>query len=153
MSKPYNEANMENHWLDCGFRVDAEDLMIGDLVVAICVGEGRFNHYHKVDYETIRRVFLQICNSDYQMVVAPIPLTDAILKRIGFEYYHKNLAALDRESPFQLEMIEWPNESGIGLWMVGGLIKIRFVHELQNAMRMAGIRKYIDIDDIRKDEP
>ena len=39
------------------------------------------------------------------------------------------------EHPIQLEMIEWPDENGIGLWKVGGIIPIRYVHELQHFLR------------------
>jgi hypothetical protein len=40
-------------------------------------------------------------------------------------------------------MVEWANEEGIGLWMLGGVIKIRYVHELQHALRLSGIDKEI----------
>ena len=77
--------------------------------------------------------------------IEPIPLTDAILKDNGFQYHHKNFASLAPDYPFQLELVEWLNESGTGLWTVGGLIKIRFVHELQNALKICGIQKQINI--------
>ena len=79
--------------------------------------------------------------------IEPIPLTDAILKANGFEYHHKNFAALSHVHPFQLEMVEWPDENGIGLWMIGGLFKIRYVHELQHAMKLCDIDKEIKLED------
>ena len=79
--------------------------------------------------------------------IDPIPLTDAILKSNGFEYHHKNFAALSYVHPFQLEMVEWPDEKGIGLWMIGGLFKIRYVHELQHAMKLCEIDKEIKLED------
>lgn len=76
----------------------------------------------------------------------PIPLTAEILKKNGFEYYHKNFASTDYDSPFKLEMVEWPDENGNGgLWLIKGLFKIRFVHELQHALRLCGIDKEIVI--------
>lgn len=72
--------------------------------------------------------------------IFPIPLTDEILRKNGFEYYHKNFASTDYDSPFKLEMMEWPDENGNGgLWIINGLFKIRFVHELQHALRLCGI--------------
>ena len=79
--------------------------------------------------------------------IEPIPLTDAILKANGFEYHHKNFAALSHMHPFQLKMVEWPDENGIGLWMIGGLFKIRYVHELQHAMKLCDIDKEIKMED------
>lgn len=78
----------------------------------------------------------------------PIPLTDAILKINGFQYYHKNFASLTPNHPFRLEMVEWPDENGKGgLWVVGGIIKIRYVHELQNALKVCEIDKEIKLED------
>ena len=79
--------------------------------------------------------------------IEPIPLTDTILKANGFEYHHKNFAALSYEHPFQLGMVEWPDENGIGSWMIGDLFKIRYVHELQHAMKLCGIDKEIKLED------
>lgn len=78
----------------------------------------------------------------------PIPLTDAILKINGFQYYHKNFASLTPDHPFRLEMVEWADENGKGgLWVVGGIIKIRYVHELQNALKVCEIDKEIKLED------
>ena len=78
--------------------------------------------------------------------IFPIPLTDEILRKNGFEYYHKNFASTDYDSPFKLEMMEWPDENGNGgLWIINGLFKIRFVHELQHALKLAGIEKTIEL--------
>ena len=80
-------------------------------------------------------------------LLEPVLLTDAILKANGFEYHHKNFAALSHVHPFQLKMVEWPDENGIGLWMIGGLFKIRYVHELQHAMKLCEIDKEIKLED------
>lgn len=74
----------------------------------------------------------------------PIPLTPEILKNNGFVYFHKNFASLSYEHPFKLEMVEWPDENGLGgLWTVCNIIKIQFVHELQHALRLCGINHEI----------
>lgn len=75
------------------------------------------------------------------------PLTDKILELNGFKYYHKNFASLSPNDAFQLEMIEWPNEDGIGLWMIGGVIRIRYVDELQSAMKLAGMTNKLILED------
>lgn len=76
--------------------------------------------------------------------IFPIPLTDEILKKNGFDYYHKNFVSTDYDSPFKLEMVGWPDENGNGgLWLINGLFKIRFVHELQHALRLCEIEKEI----------
>ena len=78
----------------------------------------------------------------------PIPLTDAILKANGFQYYHKNFASLSHVHPFKLRMVEWPDENGRGgLWTVGGIISVRYVHELQNALRVCKVDKEIKLED------
>lgn len=75
--------------------------------------------------------------------ITPIPLTDEILKKNGFEYYHKNFASLNQDDLFKLEMIEWPDENGIGgIWKIG-IIEIRYVHELQHALKLCNINKNI----------
>ena len=112
----------------------AKELMIGDWVQV----PSEMNRYKRV---------CSTFDMDLAVLYRPIPLTDAILKANGFEYHHKNFAALSYEHPFQLEMVEWPNENGIGLWMVGGLLKIRYVHEFQHAIRLCDIDKVIIIDE------
>lgn len=129
----------------------AKELTLDDLVYGLYPNGKRYPHPFR-----IAAVDIYPTNKSPRIVtvggygfqeehLAPIPLTDEILKANGFEYFHKNFAALDRESPFQLEMVEWPNEEGIGLWTLGNLIKIRYVHELQHALRLCGIEKDIEL--------
>ena len=78
----------------------------------------------------------------------PIPLTDTILNKNGFQYYHKNFASLSHTHPFRLEMVEWPDENGRGgLWTVGGIINVRYVHEFQHALKVCGVDKEIKLED------
>lgn len=120
----------------------AKELMIGDWVM----------NTHNRKPEQVCEIRERMVMLDYNDLydydeIEPIPLTDAILKANGFEYHHKNFAALSHVHPFQLKMVEWPDENGIGLWMIGGLFKIRYVHELQHAMKLCDIDKEIKLED------
>ena len=120
----------------------ANELMIGDWVM----------NTHNRKPEQVCEIRERMVMLDYNDLydydeIDPIPLTDAILKSNGFEYHHKNFAALSYVHPFQLKMVEWPDENGIGLWMIGGLFKIRYVHELQHAMKLCEIDKEIKLED------
>lgn len=120
----------------------AKELMIGDWVM------NTYNRKPEQVCEVRERMAMLDYNDLYDYdEIEPIPLTDAILKANGFEYHHKNFAALSYVHPFQLEMVEWPDENGIGLWMIGGLFKIRYVHELQHAMKLCDIDKEIKLED------
>lgn len=120
--------------------METKKLMIGNLVYNTVL-EGNTS----VDALSLNGIRGDINETVYdKSSLYPIPLTDDILNKNGFEYRHKNIASL-QEYPFCLEMIEWPNENGIGLWMVGGIFKIRYVHELQNALRLADIDKEITL--------
>ena len=120
--------------------VNTKDLMIGDrvkqkhsgLLLKVCAieppyirAEGEEGQFHE---DTIE----------------PIPLTDEILKKNGFQYYHKNYASLSCVHPFKLRMNVWPDENGKGgLWSVGGIINVRYVHELQRALKVCEVDKEI----------
>jgi len=76
----------------------------------------------------------------------PIPLTDEILKKNGFEYFHKNYSSLSYDHPFKLKMTNWPDENGLGgLWTICDIIEIRFVHQLQHAFSICKINKQISL--------
>ena len=111
----------------------AKELMIGDWVQV----PSEMNRYKRV---------CSTLEMDEAVLYRPIPLTEEILKANDFEYRHKNFAALSYEHPFQLEIVEWPDENGIGLWMVKGLLKIRYVHELQHALRLCGVDKELIVE-------
>lgn len=120
------------------------DLMAGDWIHSNDTNDNR--QIWPIGYQTtspIKRmdVTLEDCNCE------PIPLSDDILKKTGFQYFHKNFASLSYDHPFKLEKVEWPNGDDIGLWMLGGLFKIRYVHELQHAFRLAGIDKEIKLEE------
>lgn len=122
--------------------MEAKELMIGDWVM------NTFNRKPEQVCEIRDRMVMLDYSDLYDYdEIEPIPLTDAILKANGFEYHHKNFAALSYVHPFQLEMVEWPDDNGIGLWMIGGLFKIRYVHDLQHAMKLYDIDKEIKLED------
>ena len=126
--------------------MEAKDLMIGDWV--------RIPHINKIGkvYRIDRangkgNGFAAVIAGDFhESLLEPIPLTDEILKQNGFKYFHKNYASLGYEHPFQLKMNEWPDENGLGgLWTICDMVEIRYVHELQHALRLCGIDKEIII--------
>ena len=130
--------------------VDAKTLQVGDYIYnsdnelcKVYLVNGLFTPHATVDnLDKNDGCFEQLTSEE----IKPIPLTDEILKTNGFEYFHKNFAALNRESPFQLKMLEWPDENGNGgLWMIGCIITIRYVHELQHAINVCGIEKTIKL--------
>jgi len=78
--------------------------------------------------------------------IEPISLTPEILEKNGFEYFHKNYSSLSYDHPFKLKMTNWPDENGLGgLWTISNIIEIRFVHQLQHALRLCGIEKTIEL--------
>ena len=79
-------------------------------------------------------------------LIDPIPLTDEILRNNGFEYFHKNYASISNEHPFRLRLDKWPDENGLGaVWTICDIIEIRYVHQLQHALRDCGIDEEIKI--------
>lgn len=126
----------------------ATDLMIGDWV------NGWDGRWHPIQisaissYPTNRPSVVAVGGYGYAIEdqLQPIPLTDVILRKNGFEYYHKNYASLSYGHPFGLEMVEWPDINGQGgLWTVNGIIKIRYVNDLQHVLPLAEIEKRIII--------
>ena len=121
----------------------ANELMIGDWV---------FNKNINKPMQVYPMMFSQMfrqrpdaTTEDYN--IFPIPLTDEILRNNGFEYFHKNYASLSYEHPFALRLDKWPDENGLGgVWTVCEIIEIRYVHQLQHALRDCGIDKEIKIN-------
>lgn len=117
------------------------------------IGDWFHNNYTNENYQVWPTFLSQATNYGKRLNatfedinITPIPLTDEILKKNGFEYFHKNYASLSYEHPFQLKMNEWPDENGLnGLWTIFDIIEIRFVHQLQHALRLCGIDKEIKL--------
>ena len=74
-------------------------------------------------------------------MVEPVPLTNEILYGHGFDYHHKNYASLEYPSgnTFMLAHIDE------GVWCINDLWRIRYVHELQLALRVHGVNKEINL--------
>ena len=125
--------------------VKVKDLMIGDWI---------HNNYTNENYQMWPSGFSQATRFGQQPNATledfncePILLTDKILNQNGFQYFHKNFASLSYEHPFKLEMEQWPDGNGLGLWNVCGIIKIRYVHELQHALKVCRVDKEIKLED------
>lgn len=136
--------------------IAAQDLMIGDWVYRVDFKEPipvRILGLEVVNYDThpkqyIADVFCPKHNNNvglYMDTICPIPLTAEILKKNGFEkrdgeyqdvFYHYgdfDLLIDDRLEP-------------CGYTLYGVLeLQIKYVHELQHALRLAGIDKEITI--------
>ena len=132
--------------------ITTSDVMVGDWVRITIEGEQypAVVNSIKLNTEEIGVSFLAAPgdweDGDGYDEIEPIPLTDEILKQNGFKYFHKNYASLGYEHPFQLKMNEWPDENGLGgLWTICDMVEIRYVHELQHALRLCGIEKEIII--------
>lgn len=124
--------------------MDISELMIGNWVVYY--GDVYFSNPIRVEGMDISTGSL--ITSDREDVgfdgIEPIPLTDEILKKNGFAYFHKNYASISREHPFMLRMDKWPEENGFGgIWTICDIIEIRYTHQLQNALKLCGIKKEI----------
>lgn len=120
-------------------------------VIELMIGDWFHNNYTNQNYQVWPTFLSQATDfgkktdvSFEDINISPIPLTDEILKKNGFQYFHKNLCSLNYGHPFKLEMKQWPDENGLGgLWTICGIIEIRFVHQLQQALRICGITKEI----------
>lgn len=124
----------------------ANELMIGDWVY--CKPHKKNAKVYRIDQANGKgNGWVAVVDGDfYEDRIEPITLTDEILKKNGFEYRHKNYTSLSYEHPFQLKMNKWPDENGLGgIWTLCDIIEIRFVHQLQHALRLCGIDKEIKL--------
>jgi hypothetical protein len=119
----------------------ASELMIGDWVL-----------YNETPQQVLEisgiddEVYLETDELVHQSEIQPIPLTPEILEKNGFEYFHKNYSSLSYDHPFKLKMTNWPDENGLGgLWTICDIVEIRFVHQLQHALRLCEIEKEIEL--------
>ena len=137
--------------------MNIRDLMVGDWVKIKTYGvSDKFERTEAHIYVKVAEIGSGLITVDYNndikepyriyenTEIEPIQLTPEILKKNGFEYYHKNFASLRYDHPFKLKMEKWPDENGLrGLWSITNLIKIRYVHELQHALSLCEIEKEI----------
>ena len=123
-------------------KLDCKSLMIGDWV---CNLKGDI-----LQIQTISESYV-ILNNDgyYYNEIQPIPLTPEILEKNGFEYKEKELGLygvtiaphyLRDDIPFEVFCDGKP----FTIWFKEP-VNIKFVHQLQHAMLLCGIRKEIVI--------
>lgn len=121
--------------------MEAKDLMVGDLVyhhneVVRITGIGQnlvtYIYYHYVDCEVTE--------------IEPIPLTAEILEKNGY-VYNDSLCEWASDS-FCIEFGHEPFEDEpdhLFVWVGNCHVVLRYVHELQNALRLCWIEKEIKL--------
>lgn len=121
--------------------MEAKDLMVGDLVyhhnevVRITrIGQNlvTYIYYHYVDCEVTE--------------IEPIPLTAEILEKNGY-VYNDSLCEWASNS-FCIEFGHKPFEDEpdhLFVWVGNCHVVLQYVHELQHALRLCGIKKEIEI--------
>lgn len=129
----------------------SNELMIGDWVIHtqtidryLNILEEPIKVYARVESileDGINQDNCQGCD-DYVEIesVDPIPLTEEILKANGFEWYsHEYVYWQDedgREPPFRI----FRNSQGVlRISVAYKLVRLRYVHELQHALRLCGL--------------
>ena len=134
--------------------MEAKELMIGDWVEHIVVGEQSRNHPMKVDLRDLYRIQAAISNSDDSLIVRPIPLTEEILEKNGFEVTrnmsssrNKDVWSLHVSKYKMFHIVEHHNKKMFPyFWIeIGSNSDIKYVHQLQHALRLCGIDKTIEL--------
>lgn len=123
-----------------------EDLQLGDIVATIPSGmpiKVAAIHRKKVAYHA--------CTDRFSWVriglLQPIPLTPEILEKIGFKFEQQGslevaILKMKNHHPITLEYIGWSD----GRWSIREhRLVVKYVHELQHALRLCGIDKEINI--------
>lgn len=138
----------------------ANELMIGDWVEVI------FNdHLKYVQIAEIYQSSILTKESEFESEevfidnIRPIPLTPEILEKNGFEIYEQDFTSniVYKFGSFDyIEYVEYPKYFNIGnkitykhftrvITHIHPLMRIRYVHELQHALRLCGIEKEITL--------
>lgn len=90
-------------------------------------------------------------NSD----IEPIPLTEEILKANGFESDNYGYFVVESQD-IHFWIIRYCEEDGCkhfsGHWVIGEIIPIDYVHELQHALRLCGLNELADNFVIEKEK-
>lgn len=129
--------------------MDAKDLMIGDLVIH---GFGGIGKITEIDSKTVVIKDDGFDTGDGMNEVSfalneltPIPLTPEILEKNGFEFEQQGslevaILKIKNHHPITLEYIGWSD----GRWSIHEhRLVVKYVHELQHALRLCGIDKEI----------
>ena len=119
--------------------MEARNLMIGDTISVKPSGmpiKVAAVHRKKVAYHAVINKLAWVRES----LLEPIPLTQEILEKNGFS--NKGTLWYLEEDNFELEH----NNNDSFIWIVGDVYivaSIKYVHELQQALRLCGIEKEI----------
>lgn len=114
----------------------ANELMIGDWV---------FNKFLNKNIKITPYDFF----SKYPKVIEgndlePIPLTEEIIEKNGFEYDDTNIGWRLGTHDFMIELGHIPfeeDEDYLFVWVADKRARLDYVHELQHALRLCGIEK------------
>lgn len=109
----------------------AEELMIGDWVQIVPDAPVMANEYHRIDWIKTGEIGLDNRKIVTYPYIQPIPLTPEIFEKNEF----KNI---DEDNDCYGFYIYWRNENGYSIGMQD--LHLHFVHELQHALRLCGIK-------------
>lgn len=140
--------------------ITVQDLMIGDWVmVAECVADAHFIDYPD-KIESIRDGLVGLESDGLETIIeriAPIPLTAEILEKNGFvkSYGVSDTPPYDKDEEGNMYYSFKGEHKFWGWWQPDntyyipanamGDIVIKYLHELQHALRLAGIDKTIEL--------
>ena len=137
-----------------------EELMIGDIVNVHrceCVADGgqfqEWDEYGKVVSITEYYITIKYIGREedygfedvYVKDINPIPLTPEILEKNGFKFEQQGslevaILKMKNRHPITLEYIGWSD----GRWSIHEhRLVVKYVHELQHALRLCGVNKEI----------
>ena len=124
----------------------AEQLMIGDWVVY----EGDTEYSDPVKIEGMDIATDSLITSDREDVgfdgVWPIPLTPEILEKNGLDFSRFKCDYFPEDKNYTLEICYDGNGT---YWTINcdeySIIELKYVHELQHAIRLCGIEKEIEL--------
>ena len=131
--------------------MNVNDLMIGDWVIPHIwdsIGEPSkivgisYHSYEGKDY--VDGVDCEVWDELSPNDIEPIPLTSEILEKNGFEYDNYNHNWIYDEFTIDYgHLIEEDDNDYLFIWVADISVKLTYVHELQHALRLCGIKKEI----------
>lgn len=123
------------------------ELMIGDWVIGSIVDRGRVvaiddEDEYKTHHGSVRIKYSEdfAGNGEWADKISPIPLTPDILEKNGFQKEYARPWMLYRLDNMGLYKQEFGYATSFGMSMR----PLRYVHELQHALRMCGLDKLAD---------
>ena len=126
--------------------MEAKDLMIGDWVQH---ASGKYFRITRIDMRSDGSIHFACGHPhlwDYNNKFSPIPLTAEILEKIGFSKYE--MPSGDYEYKCHSNLVQISRCKSQYCWYISIehvilCLKIKYVHELQHALRLCGIEKEI----------